>query len=163
MAETKPFSVPALVEGVIEVGTGTALMDVRRQVSDFIRLPAQENIFSVDLEKYHALTRAIGKFTVDGVISWGFDLGGALMLIGSGEILRASVFRDEPILQDLWNFCTVGLLGGAALLNEIYDLAVLTTQHKCSWLGCGDLVDLTIFAGMAAYPFIVKRMRHQTN
>lgn len=153
MAE-KLISVPTLVQGVIELSGGTALMESRSQISDFIGSPA-------NLEKYQALAQEIGKFTVDGVISWGFDLGGALMVIGTGEVLRASVFRNEPVLQDLWNFSVVGFMGGAALLGEIHDLAVLALQHQCSWLGCGDFVDLAIFAGMTAYPFVVKRMRQQ--
>ncbi len=160
MAEIKSFSVPTLAEGVAELGAGVALMESRSRVSEFLRLPTSDpNQYIIDLPKYHALVQAIGKFTVDGVISWGFDLGGAMMVIGSGELLRASVFRNEPVAQDLWNFCVVGFMGATALLGEIYDLAVLASQNKCSWLGCGDFVDLAIFAGMTAYPFIVRRMR----
>ncbi|MEK7622875.1 MAG: hypothetical protein AAB430_03295 [Patescibacteria group bacterium] len=120
MAEIESISVPALFEGVVELAAAAALMESRSEVSEFLRLPNSDpNQYLIDLPKYHALVQAIGKFNVDGIISWGFDLGGALMFIGTGEILRGTVFRNQPESQDIWNFATAGLLGSAALLVEI--------------------------------------------
>ncbi len=65
--------------------------------------------------------------------------------------------RNE--LVDTFNVLIVGIPGALACLGEIVDITVLATSSKCSLLGCGDFVDLAIFASMAAYPFIRKRMR----
>lgn len=162
MAEINRISVPAFVEGTLELGAGAALFESRFRLTEFLGLPTIDpQKLQIGLEKYHFLVQQFGKFPVDGIISWGFDLGGALTVIGTGEILRSTVFREEPAAQDLWNFLVVGFMGGTALMGEIYDLAVLLTTGGCSKLSCGDFVDLAIFAGMTAYPFIARRMRQQ--
>lgn len=162
MAEIKNFQVLPVVTGTAELGFGLVIFEACSRVREFIRVPNPDpNQFILNTGKYDALVSHFSENLVNGVINYGYDLGWALGFIGISEMLRGSVFRNEPVLQDLWNFAVVGLLGGQAMIGELYTFGVLLTQGGCSKLGCGDVVDLAIFTGMTAYPFVVRRMRQQ--
>lgn len=152
--------VKAFGMGAAEFAAGLYVMDRGVEIREMVNQNGIPNWHA-----YEQLVSQIGKFQVDGLISWGNDLGGALMLISGGELMKlvASNEKEEALLEDLWNFAAVGFMGVLATVGELYDIGFYALTQKCSILSCGDVVDLAIFAGMATYPFVRRKMRERNN
>lgn len=143
--------------GLSEIALGTYIQDKGMSIREMVNV---DGVPQWDV--YNRLVENMGKFQVDALISWGNDIGGALILMSIAEFINTALPVKKELraeIVDMVNVSMVGIPGAIACLGEIVDIIVLETSNKCLPLGCGDFVDLAIFAGMAAYPFIRKRMR----
>lgn len=149
----------SLIIGCGEVFAGMTIVNAGLMVREIV---SQNGIPNWDA--YHNLVSHMGKLPVDGLISWGNDLGGVLMFMSIGEILKSGFSGEvRDIVEDICNFSLLGIVGAIAAIGEMYDIGVSLINQKCSLLGCGDPVDLLIFAGAVAYPFVRRKMRERNN
>lgn len=139
------------VEGAVGLVAFVETYAIREGLKLSNQIPGLEG---VNWQYYADISAKLGKPVVDGLISYGADLGGALALIGICEILHGVDEHDAQVMSPVINFATAGVMGLVGVVLEVHELIMQAPIDQCANVGCGSFGDLLIFSGLLAYPFI---------
>lgn len=111
----------------------------------------------VNWDYYYSLVNQFGRPVIDGLISYGLDLGGMLLLIGLTEFVSSI----EDSAANTWK--QVGLIstaffGAFGMLIESGELIRNIPAPECMSTGCGDIFDLLLFMILTSYPYIKSKL-----
>ena len=159
MRLNKEIDIMKFITGSINTGAGAYTLLETFKIRESLKLSnIYPNVSGVNWQQYEYLISKFGKTFVDGMISNGVDLGGALGLIGINQIIDSVRDSDMKLVGTIWSSCVVGVIGLFGTILEIHELAANLPTNTCANMGCGDWKDLAIFAAMTAYPFVRKKI-----
>lgn len=111
----------------------------------------------VNWDFYATKIDQLSKPVVDSLISYGADIGGALAIIGICEIVKGVDNHDVKVVSPIIDYSLAGIMGAVGVIAEMRELIINAPIGECADIGCGSWIDLLIFAGLLAYPFLRNR------
>jgi hypothetical protein len=158
MQEQRRDNIFQIAGGVATSLSGLAMFTETYAVREALKLSTViPGLEGVNWGYYAQICAQWGKPVVDGLISVGADLGGAMTLIGFCEALRGIDHETARVVGPIIEYSIAGIFGLFGVLQEIVEIVEKVPVDRCANVGCGSYIDLIIFSALLAYPFLRNR------